>query len=102
MFSKFALAFKKFFKKERLSTENMVFRNTTHTQLGAKLKINNGLVHSIEIWNVSPWPDDKVFMEFRIFPGQIKALKDFINLYERQYGVQKEPPPISMLPKVRW
>jgi hypothetical protein len=103
MFTKITRIFKKPAIKEQLSSENMIFRNTEHTRLGAKIKKDNlGKLVSLEIWNVSPWPDDKVFMEFQLFPGQIKALKDFINLYEQQFGIQEEPPPISMLPKPRW
>lgn len=103
MFSEIVLLFKRALKKEQLSTEHFVFRYSKYTRLGAKLKKDGlGNIISMEIWDVSPWPDDKVCMEFQITPDYIPALKTFINLYERQFGVQEEPPPISMLPKQRF
>jgi hypothetical protein len=99
---KFLQGFKLKKVKEQLSSEKMIFRNTEHSTLGAQLIMRGGEVRGMELWNVSPWPDDKVFLEFKIFPGHIKALKDFINLYEQQFGIQNEPPPVQMLPKPRW
>ncbi|MBE3085606.1 MAG: hypothetical protein IMZ64_05240 [Bacteroidetes bacterium] len=101
------MKFLKFFKRkktEELTSENMVFRPGKHTNYGAKLKKNRlGQVQSLEIWNVSPWPDDKIFMLFEIFPTQATALKYFLKLFDKHVTYEDaHPVPISMLPKARW
>jgi hypothetical protein len=105
------MKFLKFFKNkktealalEELSSENMIRRPGKYTNYGAQLKKDNiGNVIALEIWNVSPWPDDKTYKEFEIYPHQVTILKEFLKLFEKYVTYEDaHPEPISMLPVPR-
>ena len=94
---------KKLEKTEELSSESMIRRPGKYTNYGAKLKKDNiGNVIALEIWDVSPWPDDKVGIDFEIYPHQVSMLKDFLKLFEKYVTYEDaHPEPISMLPVPR-
>ena len=70
-------------QKECLSSDYFTFRYAENSRLGAILKNDNlGKVSCLEIWSVDPFPDDHSFLLLQIFPSQVKAIKDFLELFE--------------------